>query len=367
LDDVDEVPSWEEHNRTFKAGNGFSGNGNGTSSAASSRAVSPTPRNRSFFTGYYNSGLQARHRNGSHVSLRAGAGGNGGRDLYTPENEHNHPVIQQTSPLPIGISIANGKNLSANIETYDDEYDEYAERTFVDRRNNNTLFPDHIRDEDEQRHLRNLEEQEHDIDHYSTHSGGGRYLSGDDPSAELANSWSDADLNSLQEGDRLGIGLLHEGHLIVDALEGGSSSTLIGDNKEADGAKSPARSLLDDGIQFEIVRQLGYGSYAIVYLVKEILYEPSHEFHRPQDNHHPFSTTDEDAFLHDDDEEGETIYGREFALKCLSKKNLTDDQIAVQKFEATLHRALPNHPNVVALHRVSQCTSRIHISASNDH
>jgi len=147
-------------------------------------------------------------------------------------------------------------------------------------------------------------------------------------------------LNSLQEGDRLGIGLSHEGYPVVDALiESTTTST--------SSPQSPFRSP-DDGIQFEVVRQLGYGSYAIVYLVKEILYEPDHEH------------GDHDLFPHHDEEDGDgtmiqekTIYGREFALKCLSKRNLTDEQIRVQKFEATLHRALPIHSNVVALHRVS--------------
>jgi len=280
--------------------------------------------------------------------LRAG----GDRNPYTPENEQL-PILQQTSPLPIGISIAGG---AKNGESYDDEYDEYAERTFVDRRDHVALFPDHIRDEDEQRHLRNLEEQ--DID-YSSYAHNGRYRSGDDhasaAAADLQNSWTDADLNSLQEGDRLGIGLLHEGHLIIDALEGSSSTTMaiaqeVDDGADG-GAQSPIRSP-DDGIQFEIVRQLGYGSYAIVYLVKEILYEPpsSANYHYSHGHEEHLFVTDEDDALAE--HEGKTIYGREFALKCLSKKNLTDEQITVQKFEATLHRALPEHPNVVALHRV---------------
>lgn len=86
----------------------------------------------------------------------------------------------------------------------------------------------------------------------------------------------------------------------------------------------------------------GYGSYAIVYLVKEVLYDHS-----------------EDELPNGDDESTisksqQVVYGREFALKCLSKRNLSEDQITVQKFEATLHRQLPEHENVVALHKVSQ-------------
>lgn len=85
----------------------------------------------------------------------------------------------------------------------------------------------------------------------------------------------------------------------------------------------------------------GYGSYAIVYLVKEVLYDHAE---------------DESAFPAGDNESYSraqgTVYGREFALKCLSKRNLSEEQMAVQKFEATLHRSLPKHDNVVALHRV---------------
>lgn len=300
LDDVDEIPSWEQHNDN----NSF-------------RAISPTPRNRSYLT---DSNFNARHRNGSAVSIR--------RDLYTPDNEYGPSGGLYTSPQPIVIGGARRN------DSYDEEYDEYAERTFVDRRDM-TLFPDHIKEEDEQRHLRNLDEGQDGIggNHAEDDYSGGSNLQPHD-------FWTEQDLNSLQEGDRLGIGLSHEGYPVVDALiESTTTST--------SSPQSPFRSP-DDGIQFEVVRQLGYGSYAIVYLVKEILYEPDHEH------------GDHDLFPHHDEEDGDgtmiqekTIYGREFALKCLSKRNLTDEQIRVQKFEATLHRALPIHSNVVALHRVS--------------
>lgn len=306
LDDVDEDPSWDEHNnKTF----------NGT---LSPRAISPTPRNRSYLTGAFS----ARHRNGSAVSIR--------RELYTPDNEYAPPLGgSQTSPQPIAIGAGNRRE-----DSYDEDYDEYAERTFVDRRDM-TLFPDHIREEDEQRHLRNLNEQEgpaHATSGLRDDYSGGSNQHPDD-------FWTEQDLNTLQEGDRIGIGLTHEGYPVIDALiDSVGSST-------ASSPGSPFHAP-DDGIQFEVVRQLGYGSYAIVYLVKEILYEPDH------------GNGDHDLFPHVEEEDGamvheKTVYGREFALKCLSKRNLTDDQITVQKFEATLHRTLPEHPNVVALHRVS--------------
>lgn len=288
LDDVDEVPSWEEHNKTFSI----------------PTPNSPTPRNRTLLTGFTSS-FNARQHNRDMSALASR------RDLFTPDNEYG-PSSMQTSPVPIPIG-RDGRQHSG--DDFNDEFDEYAERTFVDRRDI-TLFPDHIRDEDEQRHLRNLEEQE---GAYRDES----YGQGDE------NVWTDSDLNSLQEGDRLGIGLTHDGYPIIDALDSSP--------------ESPFRSP-DDGIQYEIVRQLGYGSYAIVYLVKEILYEPA------DDGDHLFPSEGESSSAR---MQHHTVYGREFALKCLSKRNLSDEQMMVQKFEATLHRALPTHPNVVALHRVS--------------
>ena len=53
--------------------------------------------------------------------------------------------------------------------------------------------------------------------------------------------WTEKDLNALQEGDRLGIGLHYDGFPVVDALDSHIDSPYL----------SP-----DDGIQFEIVRQL---------------------------------------------------------------------------------------------------------------
>jgi hypothetical protein len=95
-----------------------------------------------------------------------------------------------------------------------DDDDDLGERTFVDRRDM-ALFPKHahIDDEDEAKHLRNLEET----------------------------GWSEHELNLLQEGDRLGIGLEHEDLPITNALEQRPDSPGIFE---------------EDNVQFEIVRQL---------------------------------------------------------------------------------------------------------------
>ncbi|KAH0827938.1 Pkinase-domain-containing protein [Lanmaoa asiatica] len=44
-------------------------------------------------------------------------------------------------------------------------------------------------------------------------------------------------------------------------------------------------------------------------------------------------------------------YGRDFALKCLSKANLDQDALAAQMTEVTIHQSLRPHPNIVTLYR----------------
>jgi len=117
----------------------------------------------------------------------------------------------------------------------------------------------------------------------------------------------------FQQGERLEVGALHAG-CTVSALDLPAKGSTA----------SPVKRL-------EIVRKLGSGSYAVVYLCRAVIYDPY-----------------EDGGDYDDEEE--VVYGQEFALKCLSKKDLSDDLLNVQKFEATLHHSLPAHKNIVALH-----------------
>ena len=65
----------------------------------------------------------------------------------------------------------------------------------------------------------------------------------------------------------------------------------------------------------EVVKLLGRGSYAVVYLAREV-----------------------------------GVDGGEYALKCLSKRDLSPDQLADQRLEATIHQLLPPHKNIVTLH-----------------
>lgn len=234
LDDVDEVPSWDDNRSLLLTPN------------------SPTPRRNGFFS-----------RNPSATSLRR-------NELFTNEREPSG-YSNQTSPLPIrsaghssssSSSAAHATAAGYGGNTYTpsgifgdrmanivDDDDEFAERTFVDRRDD-VLFPQHrfgsnanaaahknrtgsndngqmqllspnlgllddVDDEDERRHLANLDE------------------------ANL--TWTEGDLNALQEGDRLGIGLMHEGYAVVDALDSG--------------LESPYHEHVS-GVEYEIVRQL---------------------------------------------------------------------------------------------------------------
>ena len=79
-------------------------------------------------------------------------------------------------------------------------------------------------------------------------------------------------------------------------------------------------------IKFEVVKALGTGSYAVVYQVRQILsrYPPTTE------DLSPISAVD-----FDDIPSCSTPvkYGREYALKCLSKADLDKDALSAQMFE----------------------------------
>lgn len=191
-DDIEEVPSWEEHSKFLTPS-------------------SPTPRRTD--------GMFGPSRSLQPLSRQDGAVGpipmvNSPTDLFTPENDFEPSTFRGASSRPVGPARA------VDFAVLDDEIDDLGEQTFVDRRDM-SLFPnhrdsrDHVKQEDEDAHLANLEED---------------------------SLWTEHDLNTLQEGDRLGIGLELEGFPIVDALEAG--------------LESPFRIPEDDGMQYEIVRQL---------------------------------------------------------------------------------------------------------------
>jgi hypothetical protein len=82
--------------------------------------------------------------------------------------------------------------------------------------------------------------------------------------------------------------------------------------------------------EFQVKRRLGHGSYAVVYLVQEVLSRP-----QPSEDGH-MSTIgamdfDSKTFPHP-----ETVYGREYAIKCLSKANLDEEDLAAQMSEVCM-------------------------------
>jgi len=81
-------------------------------------------------------------------------------------------------------------------------------------------------------------------------------------------------------------------------------------------------------IKFEVVKALGTGSYAVVYQVRQILsrYQPATE------DLSPISAVDFDDIP---SSSTPVRYGREYALKCLSKADLDKDALSAQMFEVS--------------------------------
>ncbi|GAA5982663.1 hypothetical protein JCM11641_002328 [Rhodosporidiobolus odoratus] len=180
--------------------------------------------------------------------------------------------------------------------------------------------------------------------------------------SSVTNDLSTVDVFS--EGERVGVGVWLEdrGGWVRDCFAQGDEEGMEG--------KGPGNGL-EGPRQLEVERRLGEGTYAIVYLVREVLYDPSpldDDFLSPIDPVASFSFSDSppsspsSATAHskpplrswDSDFYGTpqtgTTYGEYFALKCLCKKNLTDELIEVQRAEAYLHRRLPRHENVVQMY-----------------
>ncbi|KAG5731274.1 Negative regulator of sexual conjugation and meiosis, partial [Termitomyces sp. T112] len=101
--------------------------------------------------------------------------------------------------------------------------------------------------------------------------------------------------------------------------------------------------------EFQVKRRLGHGSYAVVYLVQEVLYRP-----QPSEDGHASILGMMEL---DSSKPTEAVYGREYAIKCLSKANLDDEDLAAQMSEVTIHQSLRPHPNIVTLHRTLETSS----------
>jgi len=84
-------------------------------------------------------------------------------------------------------------------------------------------------------------------------------------------------------------------------------------------------------VEFQVIKELGKGSYAVVYLVQEIISKSQ------EDDIDHMSTI---GLMDLDDSHKPTCYGRKFAIKCLSKENLDQDALAIQMSEVSLS---PSH------------------------
>ncbi|EIW63030.1 kinase-like protein [Trametes versicolor FP-101664 SS1] len=151
-----------------------------------------------------------------------------------------------------------------------------------------------------------------------------------------ASSISSYIVDVLTQGDLVGEGLTLQGE-VIQRVPISSSEPRVDDDE-------PAK-------EFEVVRKLGSGSYAVVYLVREVLSRP-----QPSDDGHAITIGRMDL---DDGSPGNqsTEYGREYAIKVLSKANLDEEALEAQLFEATIHQSLPAHPNIVTLHRTLETPS----------
>jgi len=86
--------------------------------------------------------------------------------------------------------------------------------------------------------------------------------------------------------------------------------------------------------EFEVIRALGTGSYAVVYLVREVLYRPVPS----TDGHISIEGMELDDTL---TSRPAVEYGRDFAIKCLSKVNLDGEEaLDAQKAEVRFSSVL---------------------------
>ena len=177
----------------------------------------------------------------------------------------------------------------------------------------------------------------------------------------------------LQVGDKIGPGLYHDGQVIQ-----------LAQTSEGFGAQ------LHSSIEcLEVVSLIGRGSYAAVYLARQVPCPPEVDvcdvgegagrgsggssFPIPTDLEAstPVSRgTDNASFgasmgrtprasqmAHGEssDSEGELRHkcrhpAREFAVKCLYKRDLSAEMLDVQRLEATIHQSIPAHPNIITLY-----------------
>ena len=91
----------------------------------------------------------------------------------------------------------------------------------------------------------------------------------------------------------------------------------------------PVADYQDLASEFQVVSKLGTGSYAVVYLVREVLSRSP-----PSEDDHVYPggrlELDDAAYMPCSAE-----YGREYAIKLLSKADLDEEELAAQLTEVT--------------------------------
>ncbi|KAI0301079.1 kinase-like domain-containing protein [Multifurca ochricompacta] len=131
----------------------------------------------------------------------------------------------------------------------------------------------------------------------------------------------------LFPGDVVGEGIPLQGELLRLVPNQSAEQVTIADYRE------PAK-------EFEVVRKLGTGSYAVVYLVRRSYYPGGRLELDEASSHRP-----------------PTLYGREYAVKLLSKADLDEEELVAQLTEATIHQSIPVHHNIVTLHRTLETSA----------
>ncbi|KAJ7874711.1 hypothetical protein B0H14DRAFT_2717247 [Mycena olivaceomarginata] len=134
--------------------------------------------------------------------------------------------------------------------------------------------------------------------------------------------------------------------VLEDVLQPGD---VVGEGVELQGetirlvSPTDARNSAEPAREFEVVRRLGAGSYAVVYQVLEVLERalPSEDGHSSMMGHMDLDGKHSPLVVY----------------TCLSKANLDDEAITAQMDEVNIHQSLHSHPNIVTLHRTLETSS----------
>jgi len=137
------------------------------------------------------------------------------------------------------------------------------------------------------------------------------------PSSNQARSTISTIDDILLPGDLVGEGIPLQGELLRLVPNHSPEQSSVADHQD------PAR-------EFEVVGKLGTGSYAIVYLVREVLSRSP-----PSEDGHVYAggplELDDSASVRPP-----TEYGRNYAIKLLSKVNLDEEELSAQLAEVRL-------------------------------